>query len=111
MKDISEDFQSKFESFLLVNLESVKGVMLIHRVPELMHVHFRDICNDEKCRIAWSESNSIQNDLKCGFSWCQSARDSSIAFFDIKFNFLGNKLKIKLGLLSSDGIHDFAKIC
>ncbi|GJR38603.1 hypothetical protein Tco_1214287 [Tanacetum coccineum] len=111
LKDIPEDFQGKFESFLLVNLESVEGVMLVHRIPELMHVHFRDIRSDEKCRVAWSECNSIQNDLKCGFSWSQSARDSSIAFFDIKSILFGNKLKIKLGLLSGDGRHDSAKIC
>ncbi|GJX68135.1 retrovirus-related pol polyprotein from transposon TNT 1-94 [Tanacetum coccineum] len=36
-------------------------------------------------------------------------RDSSIAFSDIKSILLGNKLKIKLGLLSSDGRHDSAK--
>ncbi|GJR76943.1 hypothetical protein Tco_0089308 [Tanacetum coccineum] len=71
--------------------------MLVYRILELMHVHFRDIYSDEKCRIAWSECNSIQNDLKCGFSWCQSARDSFIAFSDIKSILFGNKLKIKLG--------------
>ncbi|GKG44680.1 hypothetical protein Tco_0486118, partial [Tanacetum coccineum] len=64
-----------------------------------MRVHFKDISSDEKCRITWSECNNIQNDLKCGFSWCQSLRDSSIAFSDIKSILLGNKLKIKLGLL------------
>ncbi|GJW93642.1 hypothetical protein Tco_0173314 [Tanacetum coccineum] len=68
----------------------------------------RDIRSDKKCRIAWSESDSIQNDLKCGFSWCQSARDSSISFSDIKSIFLRNKLKIKLGLLSSDERHYYA---
>ncbi|GKB97120.1 hypothetical protein Tco_0983257, partial [Tanacetum coccineum] len=111
MKDIFEDLQSNFESFLLVNLESVEGVMLVYKISERVHVLFRDIRNDEKCKITWSESDSIQNDLKCGFSWCQSARDSSIAFSDIKPIFLGNKPKIKLGLLSSDGRHDSAKTC
>ncbi|GJU34820.1 ribonuclease H-like domain-containing protein [Tanacetum coccineum] len=96
----------------IVNLfESIEDVMLVYRILELMHVHFRDIRSDEKWRIAWSECNSIQNDLKCGFYWCQSTRDSSIAFFDIKPILLGNKLKIKLGLLSSDGRYDSAKIC
>ncbi|GJV28340.1 hypothetical protein Tco_0709771 [Tanacetum coccineum] len=71
----------------------------------------KDICSDEKCRLAWSESDSIQNDLKCGFSWCQSARYSSIAFTDINSILLGNKLKIKLGFLSGDGRHDSFKIC
>ncbi|GJW78128.1 ribonuclease H-like domain-containing protein [Tanacetum coccineum] len=30
-----------------------------------MHVDFWNICSDEKCRVAWSKSKSIQNDLKC----------------------------------------------
>nr|GEZ17939.1 hypothetical protein [Tanacetum cinerariifolium] len=64
--DISEEFQSKFESFLHVKLESIESVMLIHRIPELVHVYFKDISSDEKCKIAWSECNSIMNDLKCG---------------------------------------------
>nr|GFC53970.1 hypothetical protein [Tanacetum cinerariifolium] len=54
LKDISEDFQSKFESFLFVNFESVEFVMLVNRVPELVHVYFRDISSDDKCRIARS---------------------------------------------------------
>nr|GEZ89674.1 hypothetical protein [Tanacetum cinerariifolium] len=52
LEDISEDFQIKFETFLLVKLESVEGVMLVNKIPELVHVYFRDISNDEKCRIA-----------------------------------------------------------
>ncbi|GKE94437.1 hypothetical protein Tco_1579292, partial [Tanacetum coccineum] len=52
LKDISEDFQGKLESFLLINLESVEVVMLVYAIPELMHIHFRDISSDEKCRIA-----------------------------------------------------------
>ncbi|GJX63070.1 hypothetical protein Tco_0295970 [Tanacetum coccineum] len=88
LKDISEDFQSKFESFLLVNLESVEGVMLVHRILELVHVHFRDIRSDEKCRIALSESDSIQNENENWVHWCQSARDSSIiAFLILKILF------------------------
>ncbi|GJS44114.1 hypothetical protein Tco_0569157 [Tanacetum coccineum] len=109
--DISEDFQSEFESFLLINLESVEGIMLVYRIPELMHVHFRDISSDDKCRIAGSECKSIQNNLKCLFFWFQSTRDSSIAFSNDKSILFGNKLKIKLGLLSSDGSHDYAKSC
>ncbi|GKA79008.1 hypothetical protein Tco_0785545 [Tanacetum coccineum] len=59
IEDIMKNL-SKFVSFLLVNLESVKGVMLVHRIPKLVHVHFRDIRSDEKCRIAWSESACIR---------------------------------------------------
>nr|GEV98191.1 ribonuclease H-like domain-containing protein [Tanacetum cinerariifolium] len=70
--------------------------MRVNRIPELVYVYSRDISSDEKCRISWSECNSIKNDLKCGFSWSQSARDSSIAFTDINSILLGNKLKIKI---------------
>ncbi|GKG43708.1 hypothetical protein Tco_0482801, partial [Tanacetum coccineum] len=49
----------KLESFLLENFESVEVIMLVHKVPELVHIHFRDISNDEKCGIAWSECNGI----------------------------------------------------
>ncbi|GJZ83594.1 hypothetical protein Tco_0648767 [Tanacetum coccineum] len=46
LKDFSEDFQGKLESFLLINLESVEVIMLIYTIPELMHIHFRDISSD-----------------------------------------------------------------
>ncbi|GKC20081.1 hypothetical protein Tco_1022231 [Tanacetum coccineum] len=84
--------------------------MKTSKIPELLHVTSGASGIDEKCRITWSECNSIQNDLKCGFSWCQSTRDSSIAFSDIKSILFGTRLQVKLGLLSSDGSHDSAKI-
>ncbi|GJY02270.1 hypothetical protein Tco_0360422 [Tanacetum coccineum] len=70
-----------------------------------------NICSDEKGRVAWSESKSIQNDLKCGFSLYLSRIESSVAFSNLKSFLLGNKFKIKFSLLSSDGRHDSAKIC
>ncbi|GJS13563.1 hypothetical protein Tco_0408035 [Tanacetum coccineum] len=75
-----------------------------------MHVNFWNICSDEKCRVAWSESKSIQNDLKCGFSLYLSRIESSVAFPNRKSFLLGNKFQIKFGLLSSNGRHDSAKI-
>ncbi|GJY16435.1 hypothetical protein Tco_0386857 [Tanacetum coccineum] len=66
-----------------------------------MHVHFWNICSDEKGRVAWSESKSIQNNLKCGFFLDLSRIESSIAFPNLKSFLLGNKFKIKFGLLSS----------
>ncbi|GJT24707.1 hypothetical protein Tco_0894644 [Tanacetum coccineum] len=112
LKDISKDFQGNLESFLLINLEYVEVVMLVYAIPELMHIHFRDISSDEKCRISWSECKCIQNKLKCFFFWFQSTRDSSIAFSNVKSILFGNKFKkVKLSLLSSDGNHDSAKSC
>ncbi|GJV04442.1 hypothetical protein Tco_1338011 [Tanacetum coccineum] len=85
--------------------------MLVNRIPELMHVDFWNICSDEKCRVAWSESKSIQNNLKCGFSLDLSRIESSVSFPNVKSFILWNKFKIKFGLLSSNGRHDSAKIC
>ncbi|GJR22482.1 hypothetical protein Tco_0971009 [Tanacetum coccineum] len=106
------DFQGKAcDRSLLINLESVEVVMLVYAIPELMHIHFRDIGSDEKCRIAWSECKCIQNNLKCFLFWFQSTKDSSIAFSNVKSILFGNKFKVKLGLLSSDRSHDSAKSC
>ncbi|GKE49664.1 hypothetical protein Tco_1480922 [Tanacetum coccineum] len=110
LKDISEDFQIKVKFLLLVHFEPVGIFILVDRIPELVHVNFRNICSDEKCRIAWSESKSIQNNLKCRFSLFLSRIESSIAFSNLKSFLFGNKFQIKFGLLSSDGRHDFAKI-
>ncbi|GJX70202.1 hypothetical protein Tco_0307373 [Tanacetum coccineum] len=68
LKDIFEDFQGKLESFLLINLESVEVVMLVYAIPELMHIHFRDINSDEKYRIAWSEFDSLWEQVQ-GQAW------------------------------------------
>ncbi|GJU82303.1 hypothetical protein Tco_1284668, partial [Tanacetum coccineum] len=65
LEDIFKDFQIEFESLPFVNIESVESVMLVNRIPELIHLDFWNIYIDEKCRIAWSESQSIQNNLKC----------------------------------------------
>ncbi|GKE88799.1 hypothetical protein Tco_1566274, partial [Tanacetum coccineum] len=84
--------------------------ILVDRIPELVHVNFRNICSGEKCRIAWSESKSIQDNLKCRFSLFISRIDSFIAFSNLKPFLFGNKFKIKFGLLSSDGRHNSTKI-
>nr|GFA08164.1 hypothetical protein [Tanacetum cinerariifolium] len=39
--------------------------ILVDRIPELVHVNFKNIYGGEKCRIAWSERKSIQDNLKC----------------------------------------------
>ncbi|GJX37716.1 hypothetical protein Tco_0251019 [Tanacetum coccineum] len=110
LEDISEDFQIEFESLPFVHLESVESFMLVNKIPELMHVDFRNICNDEKCRVAWCESQSIQNNLKCGFSLDLSRIESFVAFSIVKSFLLWNKFQIRFGLLSSNGRHDSAKI-
>ncbi|GJS04981.1 hypothetical protein Tco_0321489 [Tanacetum coccineum] len=109
LDDISEDFQSEFESLPFVYLKSVESVMLVNRIPELMHVDFWNIYSDEKCRVTWSESQSIQNNLKCRLSLNLSRIESSISFSNVKSFLLWNKFKIKFCLLSSDGRHDSAK--
>ncbi|GKF18619.1 hypothetical protein Tco_0063537 [Tanacetum coccineum] len=76
-----------------------------------MHVDFWNICSDEKCKVAWSESQSIQNNLKCGLSLDLSRIESSIGISNLWSFLFGNKFKIKFCLLSSDGRHDSAKIC
>ncbi|GKD42564.1 hypothetical protein Tco_1267209 [Tanacetum coccineum] len=111
LKDISEDFQSEFESLPFVHFEFVESVMLVNRIPDLKHVDFWNICSDEKCRVAWSESKSIQYDLKYGFSLYLSRIESSIAFPNLKSFLLGNKFQIKFDFLSSNGRHDSSKIC
>ncbi|GJS44314.1 hypothetical protein Tco_0569357 [Tanacetum coccineum] len=108
-RDKSESIE--FESLPFVHFEYVESVMLVNRIPELMHVDFWNICNDEKCKVAWSESKSIQNNLKCGFSLYLSKIESSVAFPNLKSFLLGNKFQIKFDLLSSNGRHDSAKIC
>ncbi|GJV18883.1 hypothetical protein Tco_1367903 [Tanacetum coccineum] len=70
-----------------------------------MHVHFWNICSDEKGRVAWSESKSIHNDLKCGFSLYLSRIESSVTFPNVKSFLLWNKFKIKFGLLSRYELH------
>ncbi|GJZ81629.1 hypothetical protein Tco_0646623 [Tanacetum coccineum] len=52
LEDISEYFKSEFESLPFVYLEYVESIMLVNRIPELMHVYFWNICSDEKCRVA-----------------------------------------------------------
>ncbi|GJX55142.1 hypothetical protein Tco_0285039, partial [Tanacetum coccineum] len=110
LKEVFEDFQIKVEFLLLVHSEPVRIFILVDRIPELVHVNFRNICSGEKCKITWSESKIIQDNLKCKFSLFLSRIDSSIAFSNLKPFLLGNKFKIKFGLLSSDGRYDSAKI-
>ncbi|GJS15120.1 hypothetical protein Tco_0409592, partial [Tanacetum coccineum] len=74
--------------------------MLVNRIPELMHVDFWNICSDEICRLAWSESQSIRNNLKCGLSLDLSRIESFVAFSNVKYFLLWNKFQIKFGLLS-----------
>ncbi|GKE61332.1 hypothetical protein Tco_1511699 [Tanacetum coccineum] len=75
-----------------------------------MHVHFKNICSDEKCGIARSESKIIQDNLKCRLSLFLSRVKSSVAFSNLKPFLFRDKFQIKFGLLSSDGRHDSAKI-
>ncbi|GJX43856.1 uncharacterized mitochondrial protein-like protein [Tanacetum coccineum] len=84
LEDISKDFQIEFESLPFIYLESIESVMLVNRILELMHVDFWNICSDEKCRVSWSESQSIQNNLKSGFTLDLSRIESSIAFSNVK---------------------------
>ncbi|GJW94627.1 hypothetical protein Tco_0174299 [Tanacetum coccineum] len=91
LKDISEDFQIEFKFLPFVNFESVESVMLVNRIPELMHVDFWNICSDEKSRVAWTESQSIQNNLKCGLSLDLSRIKSSVAFSNVKSFLFWNK--------------------
>ncbi|GJS59934.1 hypothetical protein Tco_0654718 [Tanacetum coccineum] len=65
-----------------------------------MHVDFWNIYSDKKCRVAWSESKSIQNDLKCRFSLYLYRIKSSVAYPNLKPFLLGNKFQIKFDLLS-----------
>ncbi|GJX78534.1 hypothetical protein Tco_0326683 [Tanacetum coccineum] len=111
LEDVSEDFQIEFKSLPFIHLESVESVMLVNRIPKLMHVDFWNISSDEKCRVVWSESKSIQNNLKRGFSLNLSRIESSVAFQNVKSFLLWNKFQIKFGLLSSNGRHDSARIC
>ncbi|GJY31460.1 hypothetical protein Tco_0414955 [Tanacetum coccineum] len=71
-----------------------------------MHVDLWNICSDEKCKVAWSKSKSIQNDLKCWLSLDLSRIESSVAFPNVNSFLLWNKFQIKFGLLSSNGRHD-----
>ncbi|GJU33079.1 transposase, Ptta/En/Spm, transposase, Tnp1/En/Spm-like protein [Tanacetum coccineum] len=68
LEDVSEDFQIEFESLPFVYFESVKSVVYVNRILELMHVDFWNICSDEKCRI-----------------------ESSVAFLNVKSFLLSNK--------------------
>ncbi|GJW17239.1 hypothetical protein Tco_0024675 [Tanacetum coccineum] len=110
LKDVSEDFQIEVEFLLLVHFKPVGIFILVDSIPELVHVHFRNICSDEKCGIARSESKSIQDNLKCRLSLFLSRIKSSIAFSNLKPFLFGDKFQFKFGLLSSDGRHDSAKI-
>ncbi|GJT10797.1 hypothetical protein Tco_0857839 [Tanacetum coccineum] len=91
LKDVFEDFQIEVEFLLLVHSEPVGIFLLLDRIPELVHVNFRNICSDEKCGIARSESKSIQDNLKCRFSLFLSRIESSVAFSNLKSFLLGNK--------------------
>nr|GEW06289.1 alpha/beta hydrolases superfamily protein [Tanacetum cinerariifolium] len=58
-------------------------LLLKHQIRienEKCKVDFWDICSDEKCRVAWSESKSIKNELKCGFFLDLSRIKSSVSF-------------------------------
>ncbi|GKA86303.1 hypothetical protein Tco_0808014 [Tanacetum coccineum] len=110
LKDVSEDFQVEVEFLLLVHSEPVGIFILVDRIPELVHVNFRNICSGKECRIAQSESKSIQDNFKCGLSPFLSRIKSSVAFSNLKSFLLGDKLQIKFDLLSSNGRHDSAKI-
>ncbi|GJS94906.1 hypothetical protein Tco_0801874 [Tanacetum coccineum] len=111
LKDLSESFQIEVEFLLFVHSKPVGSVMLVDRIPKLVHVNFWNICNGEKCIIAQSKSKSIQDNLKCGFSLSLSRIDSPVAFSNLQPFLLGNKFKINFGLLSSNGRYDSAKIC
>nr|GFB01363.1 hypothetical protein [Tanacetum cinerariifolium] len=78
MKDVSEYFQIKVEFLLLVHSEPVGIFILVDKITELVHVNFRNICSDERCGIARSESKSIQDNLKCSLSLFLSRIMSSI---------------------------------
>ncbi|GJW42071.1 hypothetical protein Tco_0070870 [Tanacetum coccineum] len=71
MKDISKDFQGKLEYFLLINFESVEVIMLVYRVLELVHIHFRDISSDGEIMLYMENHVSpiLVNKTKLG-SWC-----------------------------------------
>ncbi|GJW43059.1 hypothetical protein Tco_0071858 [Tanacetum coccineum] len=110
LKDVSEDFQIEVKFLLLVHSKPVGISILVDSIPELMHVHFKNICSDEKSEITQSESKSIQDNLKCRLSLFLSRIKSSVSFSNLKSFLLGNKFQIKFSLLSSDGRHDSAKI-
>nr|GEX06045.1 hypothetical protein [Tanacetum cinerariifolium] len=46
LKDISESFQIKVEFLLFVHSEPVGSVMLLDRIPELVHVNLWNICSE-----------------------------------------------------------------
>ncbi|GKB66057.1 hypothetical protein Tco_0927469, partial [Tanacetum coccineum] len=102
LKDFSKDFYIEVEFLLLVHSEPVGIFILVDSIPELVHVHFRNICSDEKSRIARSESKSIKDNLKCRLALFLSRIESSIAFSNLKSFLLGYKFQIKFGLLSGD---------
>ncbi|GKF81786.1 hypothetical protein Tco_0240388 [Tanacetum coccineum] len=108
LKDIFKSFQIEVEFILFVHSKPIGSVMLLDRIPELMHVNLWNICSGEKCRIARSESKSIQDNLKCGLYLRLSRIDSPVAFSNLQLFLLGDKFKIKFVLLSSNGRHDSA---
>ncbi|GKG10647.1 hypothetical protein Tco_0342047, partial [Tanacetum coccineum] len=110
LKDVSEDFQIEVEFLLLVHSKPVEIFILVDSIPELVHVHFRNIYSDEKSGIARNERKSIQDNLKCMFSLFLSRIKSFVAFSNLKSFLLGNKFQIKSSLLSNDGRYDSAKI-
>ncbi|GJU89614.1 hypothetical protein Tco_1302037 [Tanacetum coccineum] len=110
LKDVSEDFQIEVEFLLLVHSEPIGIFILVDSIPELVHVHFRNISSDEKCGIARSESKSIHDNLKCRLSLFLSKIKSSVAFSNLKPFLFGDKFQIKFVLLSSDGRYDSAMI-
>ncbi|GJV19129.1 hypothetical protein Tco_1368149 [Tanacetum coccineum] len=65
LKDVSKHFPKIGGRIaLLVNSYLLGIFILVDRIPELVHVNFRNICSDEKCGISRSESKSIQDNLK-----------------------------------------------
>ncbi|GKA05126.1 putative reverse transcriptase domain-containing protein [Tanacetum coccineum] len=78
LKEVSKYFQIEVEFLLFVHSEPVGIIILMDKVPELVHVNFRNICSDEKCGVARSESKSIQDNLKCRLSLFLSRIESSV---------------------------------
>ncbi|GKC62866.1 hypothetical protein Tco_1095464 [Tanacetum coccineum] len=91
LKDVSKDFQIKVEFLLFVDSKPVGIFILVVSIPVLVRVDFKNICSDEKSRMARTESKSIQDNLKCMLSLFLSRIESSVAFSNLKSSLLGNK--------------------